>query len=350
MASSNAARLPSESVWRDRAFVPFWLAQTVSGMGTAVTSVVLPILIFRQTGSPLQTAILGGLRVVPYLLFGLVAGALADRVDRRRLMVGCNLLNTALLGSIPLAAWLGLLTLPQIYLVALLSATAFVLFDAANFGALPALVGPARIVAANSALWSTSTFVGIAGPALGGVLATTIGPAPAVTLDALSYAVSAAPLLLIARPFNAARVVVTESGSPARRILALNLLFLVGLALAPTFGLGLVALLLWDTSYTLVVINGISLRQRVTPEHLQSRVNATARMIAWGGTPFGAAAGGVLAQVSTVRVAYLAMAAVVALTLLVRWFSPLRRPESTTVSGGRDERAGTTRHGSHEGD
>lgn len=149
MTSSSAARLSSESVWRDRAFVLFWLAQTVSGTGTAVTSVVLPILIFRQTGSPLQTAILSGLRVVPYLLCGLVAGALADRTDRRRLMVGCNLLNTALLGSIPTAAWLGVLTLPQIYLVALLSATAFVLFDAANFGALPTLVGPTRIVAAN---------------------------------------------------------------------------------------------------------------------------------------------------------------------------------------------------------
>jgi len=403
----------SASVWRDCAFVLFWLAQTVSGTGTSVTNVVLPILVFQRTGSPLQTAILSGLRVVPYLLFGLVAGALADRTDRRRLMVGCNLLNTALLGSIPAAALLGALSLPQIYLVATLSATAFVLFDAANFGALPALVGPARIVAANSALWSTSTFVGIAGPALGGVLATTIGPAPAVTLDALSYAFSAATLLLIARPFNAARAIATESGSLMRRTLddiqeglrflwgqpviriltglgfgasftsgavygllvvygvralgltahdgrlgllfatsalgallpslalprlarryqpgtitlialALDLLFLVGLALAPTFGLGLVALLLWDTSYTLVVINGIALRQRVTPERLQSRVNATARMIAWGGTPFGAALGGALAQVATVRVAYLTMAGVAAATLAAGLLSPLR--------------------------
>jgi len=401
--------------------VLFWCGRIVSGAGTMITSVVLPILVFRLTGSAAQTALLTGLRAIPYLLLGLLAGALADRADRRRIMVGCDLLNAALLGSIPLAAAVHALTLAQIYLVAILSAAAFVLFDAASFGALPALVGRERIAAANSAIWSTSTVVELAAPAVGGVLATTVGPAPTISLDALSYAASALTLLLIPRALSGTRSVEAAGGSVVRRTLAdirdglrfvwrqplvrtmtglgfgvsitsgavygllvvygvralglsqgdarlgllftasalgallaslllprlnrryppglitlaglmLDLVCLLGLALAPTFATGLAALFLWDACTTLVVINGITLRQVVTPEHLQSRVNATARMVAWGGTPVGAIAGGVLAQATTVRTALLVMAVGVALSAAIGWFSPLRDPGSQTTN------------------
>jgi len=401
------------SLWRDRAFVLFWSGRIVSGAGTMITGVVLPILVFRLTGSAAQTALLTRLRAIPYLLLGLLAGALADRVDRRRVMVLCDALNAALLGSIPLAAVMHALTLAQIYLVALLSAAAFVLFDAASFGALPALVGRERIVVANSAIWSTSTVVELAAPAVGGILATTIGPAPAISLDALSYAASALTLLLIPRALSGTRTATAMAGSLVSRTLAdireglrfvwgqplvrtmtilgvgvsttsgavygllvvygvralglslhdarlgllftasalgallatlllprlnrryapgpitlagliLDLVCLLGLALAPTFATGLAALFLWDACTTLVVINGITLRQVVTPEHLQSRVNATARMIAWGGTPAGAIIGGVLAQTTTVRIALLVMADGIALSAAIGWFSPLR--------------------------
>ncbi len=65
----------------------------------------------------------------------------------------------------------------------------------------------------------------------------------------------------------------------------------------------------FDAAQSLVIINGISLRQQVTPPYLQGRVNVTARMIAWGGMPFGAAAGGALAQSVSIRTTYLVMAA-----------------------------------------
>ncbi|MBV9228975.1 MAG: MFS transporter, partial [Chloroflexi bacterium] len=73
----------------------------------------------------------------------------------------------------------------------------------------------------------------------------------------------------------------------------------------------------------LVNINGISLRQIVTPDHLQSRVNASARMVMVAANPLGAALGGVLAEQTTVRIALLIMASGVALSLFLSWFSPL---------------------------
>jgi hypothetical protein len=84
------------------------------------------------------------------------------------------------------------------------------------------------------------------------------------------------------------------------------------------------------------VINGIALRQQVMPDHLQARVNTTARMIAWGGQPFGAAIGGALAEVFDIRTALLLVAIGVGLSALLGWFSPLRVPAhkaSTETSG-----------------
>src|SRR3954451_24745873 len=172
------------SLWRDRAFLLYWLGRAISLFGTQITMVVLPILVFQRTHSASLTALLGVLEVLPYLVFGLPAGALADRLDRKRLMIGSDLVNAALLGSIPLANALGTLSLPHIYAVALLSAFAFVWFDVANFGALPALVGRTRLVEANSYMWSSTILIETAGAALAGVLAATIGAAPALAGDA----------------------------------------------------------------------------------------------------------------------------------------------------------------------
>lgn len=407
----------SHSLWRNRIFVLFWFGRTISLVGSTITAVVLPILLYQLTGSALQTALLTTLHVTPYLLFGLLAGAVADRIDRRRLMITCDVINTLLLASVPLAAWWGQLTITQIYLVEFLSACAFVWFDVANFGALPALVGRERVLEANSLLWSTGTLVEIVGPALGGLLAATLGAANALTLDAASYLCSAVALLLVGRTFNRVRTPQSSEGDSLvqqlradisegmrflwqqRLVRALtlqgfgvsftsgavmslvvvyavramqipqtdarigffytasaggallsslllpwlvkrfavghitlaasfaDLAMLIGLVLAPTWWLGLACYLAWSFCHTLIVINGISLRQMVTPEALLSRVNATARMIAWGGSPFGALVGGLLAESFDIRTTYLLVATGIALSAVLGWFSPLRQKE-----------------------
>ncbi|CAN5848794.1 hypothetical protein BH10CHL1_BH10CHL1_09280 [soil metagenome] len=206
-----------QNLWHNRPFVLFWLGRTVSLAGSAITGVVLPILIYQLTGSALQTSLLTTFNVLPYLIFGLFAGVVADRVNRKRLMVLCDLLNVLLLSSIPIAGLFHLLSIGQIYAVALLSATAFVWFDAANFGALPALVGREQVLQANSLLWSAGTVVEIVGPSVGGLLAATLGPATAISLDSFSYLLSAIVLLLIARSFNSARVSTNEAGTLMQR-------------------------------------------------------------------------------------------------------------------------------------
>jgi predicted MFS family arabinose efflux permease len=112
--------------------------------------------------------------------------------------------------------------------------------------------------------------------------------------------------------------------------MSLNLLFLLLLTWTSSFVIALFVYICWEASYTLAITNGRVLRQLMIPDHLQSRVNAAARMVAWGGQPFGAATGGLVAQVTTVRTAYLILAIGVAISICVGWLSPLR--ERTLVS------------------
>ena len=104
----------------------------------------------------------------------------------------------------------------------------------------------------------------------------------------------------------------------------LNLLCLLGLVMISSLSVALVVYTCWELCYTLTTTNGITLRQLVTPEHMLSRVNTFARMIAWGGTPFGAALGGLVAERTTIRMTYLLMAVGALLSVVVGWFSPLR--------------------------
>lgn len=409
MKSSERA---SQSLWRDRAFLLFWSGRAISLLGTAMTAVIFPLLVYRMTRSPLLTALISVCDIAPYPVFGLFAGTLADRVNRRHLMITCDLLNMLLLGSIPLASLLHVLTLAQIYTVGLLSATAFVWFDAANFGAVPALVGRRHLIAANSALWTASTLADIVGPSVAGVCVVLVGPAITISADSASYLLSALSLALISRAFqhlphsegkagiflSSALADIGEGLRYLRRqpvvrtltmlgigtaftagavqgllvvygiralgltttdprigllfgagaigalvsnlllpvmvkhvavgritmgALLLNLLLLVAVALAPTFLVGMLCYGFWLGCNHLININGISLRQIVTPDRLQSRVNASARMMMVAANPVGAALGGVLAEQISVRSALLIMAVGVAASLVLSWFSPL---------------------------
>ena len=182
MSSSESTSLRSEPL-----FVRWAAAEGVSLVGTAVTTVVLPLVVYDITGSAAQTGLLFAFRVVPYLLFGLVAGPLADRGNRRRLIIGGNAIEGVLIATIPIAHALGVLTIAQIYAVSLLSATAFVFSDAAVFGAVPALVGARRLAAANGFLSSMASMADIIGPVIAGVLVATVGATSALWIDAGSF-------------------------------------------------------------------------------------------------------------------------------------------------------------------
>jgi MFS family permease len=406
--SASVTPLRADPVWRQ-----FFAAHAVSVVGTAVTTVVLPIALFQRTGSPGWTALLTALQTIPYLLFGLVAGAVADRSDRKRIMLRADLAAAAIVGSVPAADALGVLTTAHLVVAAAGLATCFVWFDAANFGALPALVGRARVVRATSALWTFDSIALIAGPALGAVLATATSPSIALAVDAASYLGSFALIRRIRRPFAATGRVPAAStnirseiaeglrylrnhrviraltlsgfgnsvsfgavlgltvpyavtrlgladddyrigvlvavgalgslaaalalprlgGGDARPALTTYALagaaiLMAALAVLTTFGAALVLWPFWEGSVQLAILNGITYRQQTVPDELLGRVNVVARMVAWGGQPFGAAIGGLLATIWGVSTALLVMVVPVTLAAVLS-AKPLRGDDRT---------------------
>jgi MFS family permease len=197
--------MPSARLYRNPAFVVFWSARTISFAGTGITSIVLPVLVYRLTGSPSDVAALTLLETGPYIVFGLVAGVFADRLDRKKMMAACNGAAALLLATVPAAAAIHRLTLAQVFVVTFGIGTMFVWFDAANFGSVPALVDRGQLPAALSLIASSGTLALLVGPAVGGALLTVVAPSYALGFDAASYVISGLLLASIRRPFQRPR-------------------------------------------------------------------------------------------------------------------------------------------------
>ena len=192
----------TRALWTDTEFRRFFSARTISFAGSSLTFVALPVLVYSMTRSPLLTGVVAGFEAVPYLMFGLVAGALADRWNRQRLMVVSDVLSAVTLGSLPLASALGILTVGHVLVVAAVAPTMFVFFDAANFGAVPVLVGRDRIAEANSAIWGAATIGDILAPAAAGALLAVFTPPSLIGIDAATFAASAFLIRGVTRPMS----------------------------------------------------------------------------------------------------------------------------------------------------
>lgn len=183
----------------DPDFRRYWWSRMLSTAGTTITLVALPVLVYRLTESAVLTALVSALEAAAYVVFGLLSGALSDRHDRRAIMVAADLGDAALLASVPVAYWLGVLTVPHVMAVAFLGPAVAVFFDGANFGALPVLVGRDRIAEANAYVFGAATTVEMIAPALVGVGLAVVHPATLIAVDALSFAASAAIVRGISR-------------------------------------------------------------------------------------------------------------------------------------------------------
>ncbi|MFT3872609.1 MAG: MFS transporter [Nocardioides sp.] len=393
---------------REPGFRDFLAARTVSWAGNVMSLVAMPVLVYQRTSSATLTGLLAALEALPYLVLGLPAGALADRWNNRRVMTWTSILAGATMLTIPAAHLAGILTVPQIFAVALTVGIAFVFSDASAFGALPVLVGRDRIGSAMATMTAINTVLSIAGPGIAGVLIASVGAPWVVAIDGVAYAIAA--LLLARMPWDPGAIEKSDAPTSLRAEIAEGLAFVwahpvirqltfMGIGLSVTGGavagltvvlaveqlgfadddgrlgllyvaasigafLGSVALgwlqrnwtvgavtvigyaavslltiaLGATTSWvlaaavmigfnlvsTVVILNGIVVRQTLTPMRLQSRVNTTARMIAWGGSPAGAAIGGVLAGAWGVDVAFFVCAGSTAVALAVGLFTRVR--------------------------
>lgn len=364
----------------DRQFLKYWLSESIGEVGGSISGLALSLTaVLVLAAGPLEMGVLNAARNLPFLVVGLLAGVIVDRLRRRPVMVATGLGEAALLALVPLAAFAGILRMELLYVVAFGIGAMGVVAVVAYQSFLPVLVGRGRLVEANSWSRASGSAAQVAGPGFGGILIELITAPVAMLATAVTSTVSALLLLWVrvTEPAPAIRAqgrsVVGEIREGLEIVLgdrhlraimltgtthnvfsngmlvALYVLFaadtlglspaeiglifaaagpgsMVGSILAGrlsrAFGLGMTvgamqvltgvarlaiplaalvgpaALVLTAGEFVLGVarsvfnVNQLSLRQAITPDHQQGRMNASIRFVMWAVVPVGALAGG----------------------------------------------------------
>lgn len=401
--------MPRLGLLRDHDFRGLFLSTTVSQFGQQITMLALPLVaVLALDADEFEVGLLAATSTLAFLLIGLPAGAWVDRMRRRNVLVNTDLARAAVLLTIPLAWWGGVLTLWHLYAAALAVGVLTVFFDVAYQSYLPSLVGRERLVEGNAKLETVRSTAQIGGPALAGQLIAWLTAPVALAADAIAMGASAlfvvrirrreprpeaAPGADLASDIKEGLAFVLRNRLLASIVacagwanlcmgafMAMVVVFLpreLGLSpgeiglLYSCFGLGGLAgaflvgrlvrwwgegravwlsilvftpgLLLvpgaeegWRTwlgafglaycGIGVVVFNvtQVSFRQRLTPDRLLGRMNATVRFIVWGTQPLGAFAGGLIGQAHGARAALWIAAAGACLAFLPVLCSPLR--------------------------
>lgn len=187
-APAKAGRRPLHT----RNFLLLWTSQTSGELGAQIGTVAIPLLaLIVLDASVLQVSYLTALAWAPYLVLSLPAGVLVDRFDPRHLMMLSDVGRLLLLGFVPVAALLGLLSMPYLFAVSALSGSFTVLFNVAYRTLLPRVVAPGELVAANGRLSLSTEVAELVGPAAAGALVAALGAARTFVGNALAYLVSA---------------------------------------------------------------------------------------------------------------------------------------------------------------
>jgi len=190
-ASARSSRIPA--ALRERDFRRFWFGETVSLFGDQITLIALPLTgVLALHASAAQMGYLIAAEIAPALFFSLHAGAWLDRRGRRRqTMIVTVVGRAALLATIPIAYWLGALSLAQLYVVGFLIGTLSTLFFIAYTTLFVSLVRREQYLEANSLLNGSRAFSFVGGPSVGGLLVQALSAPGALIADAVSFLVSA---------------------------------------------------------------------------------------------------------------------------------------------------------------
>ncbi len=405
-------RRPAGGLWDNADFVRLWAGQSISELGSQVSQLAIPIVAaIALHASPIVFSLLAVFGFLPFILFALPAGAWVDRMRRRRILIVGDGARALLLATIPLAYWLGVLTIWQLLVIQFVVGVFTVFFDVAYQSYLPQLVSRDHLIEGNSKLQLSVSVAQVAGPSMGGGLIAALTAPYAILSDAVSFVASTVFLSrirteeplphrveeapkprmwpevkeglnwVVRNPYlsriaactgtsnlfgsmgfaifvlYALRVLhlapweigfVFAAGSVGAiigalvvnriqkqlgvgpTIIAMAMLFSSATILVPlapkSFPLPLLIVSLFITQFGGVAYNitQVSLRQAITPERLQGRMNAAMRWIVWGTIPIGTLAGGALAQTLSLRTALFIGAIGEIPTFLFVLFSPLR--------------------------
>jgi predicted MFS family arabinose efflux permease len=181
----------SASLLRDRNFVLLWSGQFVSDFGSQVSIFALPIVaVMALHATALQVATLQSIEFATIALVAIIAGALADRHRRKRVMMVSNLVRLLTMLSLPIAFGLGKLTMGQLFICAIICSAASVMFDVAYQAIVPSLVGSERLADGNAKLSMSGSVAEAIGSSAGGAIVQIIGAPLAMIADAACFIVS----------------------------------------------------------------------------------------------------------------------------------------------------------------
>lgn len=187
----NREEITFRNVLRNRSFLSLWSAQTISRLGDGVHEIAILWLVLTLTHSPITVSVALICSVLPSLVFGLFAGAIIDISDRKKLMVGSDLIRFFITLTIPIAYYLNMLQLWMIYVVAILTSIAESFFIPARQASIPYFVKEEELNTANSLDRVSLHTIQIFSFGLGGVIVAMIGAPNAFLVDAFTFLASA---------------------------------------------------------------------------------------------------------------------------------------------------------------
>jgi MFS family permease len=185
------------SVFRSRSFNLFFAGQSLSYLGDGLRTIAMPLLVYHLTGSAAALGFSYALEFAPFALFGLVGGSLADRLNRRGLMIVCDFARFAIMASWTVAYGMHLLTIPMIYLGLVVLSVCGAVFQGCQASSIPYILGKDRATQAVAALIATEQTSQLIAPPLGGAIFAITGPLPALIVNAFTYLTSQVSIALV---------------------------------------------------------------------------------------------------------------------------------------------------------
>lgn len=191
-------------LWRNHDFMTLWSGETVSALGTSMSMFLFPIVGYALSGSTTEAALAGTAFALGSTLARLPAGVWADRLNRRAVMVAANLSGGLLYASLAVTMVLGVLTLPHLLVIALLTGVVGAFFSPAETAAIRTVVPAEQLPTAFSQNEARQHMASLVGPPLAGALYAIVRWVP-FAFDAVSFCVSAFAVSRIRTPLPAPR-------------------------------------------------------------------------------------------------------------------------------------------------
>lgn len=183
------------SLFHDRDFALLFGGETISELGSAVNGLAFPLVAVAVLhANPFQIGLVAAAANAAWLFVALPAGAWVDRIRRRPILIGTDLIRALLVATVPVAWAMHVLTVAQLVIVAFLISMATVVFDVAYPAFLPSIVTADRLVEGNGALEASTNSANVIGPSIGGLLVQLWGAPVTLLVDAASFLVSASTI------------------------------------------------------------------------------------------------------------------------------------------------------------